>query len=143
MSLWWRDHADHHMGVLLSADGPFKGCKPVTGGHAANKLKVLPCEPPPERGSSTTSIGALSATHGPVLLCGGLMGTCPAGGAALEGKVPAVVKRLAASSTTASTCRRSLRGVVVDGLRIMRQRGGTELTSFHCFPFDFDFMRGC
>jgi hypothetical protein len=25
MSVWWRDHADHHMGVLLSADGLFKG----------------------------------------------------------------------------------------------------------------------
>ncbi|MEV8133512.1 DUF4913 domain-containing protein [Pseudarthrobacter oxydans] len=48
MSVWWRDHADHHMGVLLSADGPFKGCKPVTGGHATNKLKALPCDPPPE-----------------------------------------------------------------------------------------------
>lgn len=23
MSVWWRDHADHHMNVLLSADGPF------------------------------------------------------------------------------------------------------------------------
>lgn len=40
MSIWWRDHADHHMGVLLSADGPFKGCKPVAGGHAANNLKA-------------------------------------------------------------------------------------------------------
>lgn len=40
--------ADHHMGVLLSADGPFKGCKPVADGHAANKLKALPCDPPPE-----------------------------------------------------------------------------------------------
>lgn len=47
MSIWWRDHADHHMGVLLSADGPFKGCKPVAGGHAASKLP-LPCDPPPE-----------------------------------------------------------------------------------------------
>lgn len=24
------------------ADGPFKGCKPVSGGHATNKLKPLP-----------------------------------------------------------------------------------------------------
>ncbi|WP_461165357.1 DUF4913 domain-containing protein [Arthrobacter sp. R4-81] len=48
MSIWWRDHADHHMGILLSADGPFKGCKPVAGGHAANKLKALPCDLPPE-----------------------------------------------------------------------------------------------
>jgi hypothetical protein len=47
MSVWWRDHADHHMGVLLSADGPFKGCKPITGGHATNKLKALPCDSPP------------------------------------------------------------------------------------------------
>jgi hypothetical protein len=23
MSVWWRDHADHHMGVLLSPAGPF------------------------------------------------------------------------------------------------------------------------
>lgn len=23
MSVWWRDHADHHMGVLLSSAGPF------------------------------------------------------------------------------------------------------------------------
>lgn len=50
MSVWWRDHADHHMGVPLSADGPFKGCKPVGGGHhVTDKLKVLPCDPPPER----------------------------------------------------------------------------------------------
>ena len=25
MSVWWRDHADHHMAVLLSPDGPFRG----------------------------------------------------------------------------------------------------------------------
>ncbi|MCU1531289.1 MAG: hypothetical protein JWO49_860 [Arthrobacter sp.] len=48
ISVWWRDHADHHMGVLLSADGPFKGCNPVAGGHAANKLKALPCDSPPK-----------------------------------------------------------------------------------------------
>lgn len=24
MSVWWRDHADHHMGVLMSPDGPFR-----------------------------------------------------------------------------------------------------------------------
>ena len=23
MSVWWRDHADHHMRVLMSTDGPF------------------------------------------------------------------------------------------------------------------------
>ena len=25
MSVWWRDHADHHMAVLLDPDGPFMG----------------------------------------------------------------------------------------------------------------------
>jgi hypothetical protein len=25
MSIWWRDHADHHMPVLLDPDGPFAG----------------------------------------------------------------------------------------------------------------------
>lgn len=23
MSVWWRDHADHHMAVLMDPDGPF------------------------------------------------------------------------------------------------------------------------
>jgi len=39
MSVWFRDHADHHMGVLLSADGPFKGCKPDKHGE---RLEPLP-----------------------------------------------------------------------------------------------------
>ena len=26
LSVWFRDHADHHMTILLDADGPFKGC---------------------------------------------------------------------------------------------------------------------
>jgi len=47
MSVWFRDHADHHMAVLLSADGPFKGCKPE--GHG-ERLKPLPLiEPPDDR----------------------------------------------------------------------------------------------
>ncbi|WP_144797859.1 DUF4913 domain-containing protein [Microbacterium paludicola] len=25
MSVWWRDHADHHMRVLMADDGPFHG----------------------------------------------------------------------------------------------------------------------
>jgi hypothetical protein len=45
MSIWWRDHADHHMSVLLSTDGPFKGCTPDDGHRA--KLAPLPCEEPP------------------------------------------------------------------------------------------------
>jgi len=46
MSVWFRDHADHHMGVLLNADGPFKGCKPEA--HAADRLKPLPLIAPPD-----------------------------------------------------------------------------------------------
>lgn len=45
MSVWFRDHADHHMAILLSADGPFKGCKPKDG-HS-NRLDPFPLEPPP------------------------------------------------------------------------------------------------
>jgi hypothetical protein len=45
MSVWLRDHADHHMGVLLSADGPFKGCKPDT--HT-DRLAQLPTTDPPD-----------------------------------------------------------------------------------------------
>jgi hypothetical protein len=45
MSVWFRDHADYHMAVLLSADGPFKGCKPDV--HA-ERLPALPLTAPPE-----------------------------------------------------------------------------------------------
>jgi len=44
-SVWFRDHADHHMAVLLSADGPFKGCKP--DGHG-ERLQPLPLIAPPD-----------------------------------------------------------------------------------------------
>jgi len=45
MSVWFRDHADHHMAVLLSADGPFKGCKPDRHGE---RLEPFPLRPPPD-----------------------------------------------------------------------------------------------
>jgi hypothetical protein len=45
MSVWFRDHADHHMAVLLSSDGPFKGCKPKEGHD--ERLDPFPLEPPP------------------------------------------------------------------------------------------------
>jgi hypothetical protein len=45
MSVWLRDHADHHMPILLDADGPFKGCEP--GAHSARPLAPLPFTPPP------------------------------------------------------------------------------------------------
>ena len=44
MSVWWRDHADHHLTILLSADGPFKGCE---DGHSDRRLEQLPHEQPP------------------------------------------------------------------------------------------------
>ena len=40
-----RDHADHHLTVLLDADGPFKGCD---GQHSEHPLDELPHDPPPE-----------------------------------------------------------------------------------------------
>jgi hypothetical protein len=30
-STWWRDHADHHMPLLLSQEGPFRRCGPDRG----------------------------------------------------------------------------------------------------------------
>jgi hypothetical protein len=44
LSVWFRDHADHHMTILLDADGPFKGCD---GQHSERPLDELPHEPPP------------------------------------------------------------------------------------------------
>lgn len=46
MSVWLRDHADHHMTVLLDPDGPFKDCRPDKG-HGA-RLEPLPLDQPPE-----------------------------------------------------------------------------------------------
>jgi Domain of unknown function (DUF4913) len=45
MSVWFRDHADHHMAVLLDSDGPFKRCSPSKG-H--KPLEELPLEPAPD-----------------------------------------------------------------------------------------------
>lgn len=76
MSTWRRDHADYHMGILLSADGP------IRGSDAQNtKGAPLCCEPPPlhlfddrdhgrPRGqpvdirSSAVDAGATTATRG-------------------------------------------------------------------------------
>ena len=43
LSVWWRDHADHHLTILLDADGPFKGCE---DGHCDRPLEPLPYEQP-------------------------------------------------------------------------------------------------
>lgn len=45
MSVWWRDHADHHMGVLMDPDGPFAG---VEGSeNACKRGEPLPYIAPP------------------------------------------------------------------------------------------------
>ncbi len=46
MSIWFRDHADHHMTVLLDPDGPFKGCS-LDKGHS-QRLHPLSVRQPPE-----------------------------------------------------------------------------------------------
>jgi hypothetical protein len=47
MSVWLRDHCDYHMRVLLSADGPFKGCTHEQ--HSTRPLKPLPSSRMPEQ----------------------------------------------------------------------------------------------
>jgi len=47
MSVWWKDHADHHMEKLFAPDGTFKNCT-VRGGHKA-ALRALPLTAPPGR----------------------------------------------------------------------------------------------
>ncbi len=42
MSVWWRDHADHHMGMLMSSDGPFRKTT-----AAVDLGEPLPYEAPP------------------------------------------------------------------------------------------------
>jgi hypothetical protein len=44
LSVFWRDHVDHHMTVLLDADGPFKGCE---DGHCEHPLGPLVQQQPP------------------------------------------------------------------------------------------------
>lgn len=45
MSVWWRDHADHHLTVLLSRDGgPFAACTPER--HV--ELEPMPSTAAPE-----------------------------------------------------------------------------------------------
>jgi hypothetical protein len=46
MSVWLRDHADHHMSVLLSADGPLKGC--TESQHSSRPLRPLPSTAVPD-----------------------------------------------------------------------------------------------
>lgn len=43
MSVWWRDHADHHMAILMDPDGPFAGSTDSCG-----RGEPLPYTSPPE-----------------------------------------------------------------------------------------------
>ena len=47
MSVWFRDHADHHMAILLDSNGPFKRCS-AERGHVERQLDPLPLVEPPE-----------------------------------------------------------------------------------------------
>lgn len=42
MSVWLRDHADHHMGVLLDPDGPFAGADPNDPQNQNRRGEPLP-----------------------------------------------------------------------------------------------------
>ena len=44
LSVWWRDHADHHLAALLDADGPFKACG---DGHVKDSPEMLHHTTPP------------------------------------------------------------------------------------------------
>jgi len=46
MSVWWRDHADHHMPILLDPDGPFAGAEGEL--NSSKRGEPLPYAPPPE-----------------------------------------------------------------------------------------------
>ena len=48
MSVWWRDHADHHMGVLMDPQGPFAAADAMATENQTSKGEPLPYEAPPE-----------------------------------------------------------------------------------------------
>lgn len=45
-SLWFRDHADYHLAVLFSPDGPFES-SPDVRDSTNRRGDDLPCAPPP------------------------------------------------------------------------------------------------
>ena len=57
MSVWWRDHADHHMRVLLDPHGPFYNCD--KSGHRDPKRDV-----PREFDAAVRSVDVLTAWPG-------------------------------------------------------------------------------
>ncbi|MEE6289300.1 DUF4913 domain-containing protein [Georgenia sp. MJ173] len=47
MSVWWRDHADHHMAVLMDPDGPFASADSTAETNQTKKGSSLPYAAPP------------------------------------------------------------------------------------------------
>ena len=47
ISVWWRDHADHHMPVLMDPDGAFAGAEPEAEHNCCRRGEPLPYEAPP------------------------------------------------------------------------------------------------
>ncbi|MCT2980602.1 DUF4913 domain-containing protein [Propionibacterium freudenreichii] len=47
MSVWWRDHADHHMSVLMDPQGPFSAADATASENQCSKGQPLPYTPPP------------------------------------------------------------------------------------------------
>lgn len=48
MSVWWRDHADHHMPALMDPHGPFAAADPMATENQCGKGEPLPYQRPPE-----------------------------------------------------------------------------------------------
>lgn len=48
MSVWWRDHADHHMAVLMDPQGPFAAADAMNEANQSSKGESLPYQTPPE-----------------------------------------------------------------------------------------------
>jgi hypothetical protein len=46
-STWLREHLDHHLPILLSDSGPFKGCS-IENGHSADRDYVFEIVEPPQ-----------------------------------------------------------------------------------------------
>ncbi|WP_085528371.1 DUF4913 domain-containing protein [Kocuria massiliensis] len=47
MSVWWRDHADYHLRVLMAGDGPFRACSVDEGHKDRTRKAAFPVEPAP------------------------------------------------------------------------------------------------
>lgn len=48
MSVWFRDHADHHMALLMSSSGPFAAADTYADSNKCEVGEPLPCTAPPE-----------------------------------------------------------------------------------------------